>query len=281
MSPTRRIGCLVRAAAVALVAAVAPMRAGAQDYSYAFRVTPSDGDAFSGSVRVSGARARVDAEAKHGHGHARDYLLLDDGGRTVTIVNPRERSYSVTTGREFEQIVATAMRAAEVAMSNKLTDVRVEAERLGAGDTIAGYPTQRYRLTQEFTTNISVMGFGAEPEYHVVITDFWAAPDLKLMRNPLVEMLATTETVLAQTDRGFVERSAAARDRLFRGMPLRLIVARRSLDGTKADDKKHDGSRLVVEVTRVVRGPVDRAALDLPKGYEKRSGPISWKLGGD
>jgi hypothetical protein len=281
MPPAPRFGRLARAAAVALFAAAAPVRADAQDYSYAFRVTPSDGDAFSGTVRVAGGRARVDAETRDGDKHARDYLLLDDGGRSVTVVNPRERSYSVTTGRDFEQIIGTAMRAVDVAMTNKLTDVRVETERLGAGDTIAGYPTQRYRLTQEFTTNIAVLGFGTQPEYHVVITDFWAAPGLKLMRNPLVEMLATAETALAQSDRSFVARSAAARNRLFEGMPLRLIVAGRSLDPDGAKNDKGDGSRLMIEVTRVVRGPVDRAALDLPRGYEKRSGPLSWKFGSE
>ena len=265
--------------AALLTAAAAPASARAQDYSYAFRVTPSDGDVVSGTVRVSGDRARVDAEGTPGEGRSRDYLLLSDGGRTVTVVNPRERTYSVTNARAFEQLVATAMGAARVAMSTNLTDVRIDTQRLGAGDTIAGYPTERYRLTQEFTTNISVLGFGAEPEYNVVITDYWAAPKLQLMRNPLVEMLATTETALAQGDRSFVDRSAAARDRLFTGMPLRLIVASRSAGPDDKGAVKHDdGSRLIVEVTRVVRGPVDRAALELPKGYTQRSGPLRWSF---
>lgn len=276
----RRPDCLVRVVAAAALAtiAVTPTRAAAQDYSYAFRVTQGEGEPLAGTVRVSGDRARIDAARPNGGDGPRDYLLLDGGGQRVTIVNPRERTYSATTARAFERVVATAMSAVNVAISNKLSDVRIESQRLGAGDTIAGYPTQRYRLTQEYTANIAVMGFDAEPEFHVVITDFWAAPGLQLMRNPLVEMMATAETALAQTDRAFVERSTAARDRLFTGMPLRLIVAARSTGSDPAKYKEHDRSRLTVEVTRVVRGPVDRAALALPRGYRATSGPLNWTM---
>ena len=274
--PLRRLARALPAV-VALAAAPLPRAAAAQDYSYAFRVTPTDDEPFAGTMRVSGDRARMDVEGPDRG--PRDYLLLADAGRAITIVNPRERSYTTTTTEAFERIVATALGAVQVAMSNKLTDVRVHPERLGAGDTIAGFPTQRYRLTQEFTTNVSVMGIDAESEYQVVITDFWAAPGLKLMRNPLVEMLATAETGLAQTDRGFVQRSAAARDALFTGMPLRLIVASRSTRTGDRHGKPDRPSQLVVEVTRVVRGPVDRAALDLPSGYRKEAG-LSWNMGG-
>ena len=276
-TPTRWFCRLAAVAALGAVAA-APGAAAAQDYSYAFRVTPSDGEPFAGSVRVAGGRARIDAEGLGGRRESGDYLLLHDGGRTVTVVNPRERTYSVTDARSFERIVATAMRAVNVAVSAKLDDVRVVAGPVGAGDTIAGYPTRRYRLTQEYAATVGVMGFAGAPEYHVVMTDFWVAPGLELMRNPLVEMLATSETALAQADRAFVERSAAARDRLFRGMPLRLIVAARSVDEHGRRSGKHGGSRLVVEVTRVVHGPVDRAALDVPAGFRAQHGPFNWKM---
>jgi hypothetical protein len=266
-----------RAGAAAALSGAAPRAAGAQDYSYAFRVTPSDEQAFAGTARVSGDRARIDARTKNDDCEPADYLLLSDGGRTVTVVNPRERSYSVTDARSFEHVVATAMRAVNVAVSTKLSDVRISTEELGAGDTIAGHPTRRYRLLQEYTANVGVFGFRGDAEEHVVITDFWVAPGLTLMRNPLVEMLATTETALAQTNGDFVARSAAARDGLFRGMPLRLIVAARS-SSSKHEDKRAP-SRLVVEVEKVVRGPVDRAALDVPTSYHAKSGGFSYKMG--
>ena len=256
--------------------AAAPAVAAAQDYSYAFRVAPSEGEPFTGSVRVSGDRARIDAQGKKGKDVSRDYLLLSDGGRTITVVNPRERSYSVTDARSFEQIVSTAMRAVKVGVSMQLSDVRISTEHLGPGDTIAGFPTKRYRLTQEYSATVGVMGVKGEPEYHVVMTDYWVAPGATLMRNPLVEMLATTETALAQGDRAFVERSASARDGLFAGMPLRMIVASRSTGGKHSS---HDSpSRTLIEVTRIVRGPVDRAALDLPKHYHARGGDFNWSF---
>jgi hypothetical protein len=220
---------LRRAAAAATFAGIAavPGAARAQDYSYAFRVLSDEGEPLVGTVRVSGALARIDVKGKGDGDEPRDYLLGSRGGDEVAVVNPRERSYSVAAGGSFERIVGTAIRAVKLGVQMQLSDVRISTDRLGAGDTIAGLPTQRYRLTQEYAATVGVMGMKGDPEYHVVITDFWVPRAPKLMRNPLVEMLATTETALAQGDSAFGARSNAARNKLFVGMPLRMIVGSR------------------------------------------------------
>jgi hypothetical protein len=273
------------AAAAVLAAPVLPVHAGAQvprAYTYTFRVSPDSGEATTGTVQVSGDRARIDMAEARGVGQSGDYLLLTDNGRTVTIVNPREREYSVTDAASFERIVATVMQALDLAtIDAKLSDAHVSGARLGPGDTIAGHPTERYRLKQEYSVRVGAFGFKGDPEYHVVMTEYWVAPSLRLMRNPVIEMLSTTQTALAQQDRDFVRRSTAARDRLFSGTPLRIIVVAGTADEAGAVKPKSGArpraSTTTIEVSDVRSADVDHSRLEVPQGYREREGRLSWR----
>jgi hypothetical protein len=273
------------AAAAALAAAVVPVAADAQApraYTYTFRVSPDHGEASTGTVRVAGDRARIDMKEARGAAQSGDYLLVTDNGRTVTIVNPRDREYSVTDAASFERIVATVMQALDLAtIDAKLSDAQVSGARLGPGDTIAGHPTERYRLKQEYSVRVGALGFKGDAEYHVVMTDYWVAPSLRLMRNPVIEMLATTQTALAQQDRDFVRRSAVTRDRLFAGTPLRIIVVAGTADeagGSKSKaNARTKASTTTIEVSDVRTVDVDRTLLEVPQGYREREGRLSWK----
>ncbi|MFI5302339.1 MAG: hypothetical protein ACHREM_29960, partial [Polyangiales bacterium] len=64
-------------------------------YSYDFRTTGDHhSDGIAGTVRVSGARARIDVEDRGGDGQ---YLLVSGDGQVVTVVKPRERTYTIFT----------------------------------------------------------------------------------------------------------------------------------------------------------------------------------------
>jgi len=273
------------AATAALAATALPALAGAQlprAYTYTFRVSADSGAASTGTVQVYGDRARIDMAGSRGAEPSGDYLLVTDSGRTVTIVNPREREYSVTDAASFEHIVATVMQALDLAMIDaKLSDAHVSGSRLGPGDTIAGHPTERYRLRQEYSVRVGALGFKGDPEYHVVMTDYWVAPGFRLMRNPVIEMLSTTQTALAQQDRDFVRRSTATRDRLFSGTPLRIIVVAGTVDEVGASQPKANASTkastTTIEVSDVRSADVDRGLLEVPHGYREREGRLSWR----
>src|SRR5439155_824705 len=137
--------------------------------------------------------------------------LLLNGGHTVATVHTDRREYEMVDDTTFQRLIGAALDAMGNLVTLHLADVKIETQSLGAGDSIAGYATRRFRLLQEYSVSIGAMGFTAANQHHVVVTDFWVSPDLRLPPNPLLELLATVETALAQRNEDFVHRSAAAR----------------------------------------------------------------------
>src|ERR1017187_8116069 len=87
-------------------------------YSYDFRVSGEhDANEMSGTVRVSGGRARVDGEDRDGDGQ---YLLVSGDGQVVTVVKPRERTYTIFTADDFAHIASLGLRAAGSGLTMKL-----------------------------------------------------------------------------------------------------------------------------------------------------------------
>jgi hypothetical protein len=90
---------------------------------------------------------------------AGDFLLTLDSGR-VLLVNPATKTYvdgfTMGGGGLPPEIMAQA----------SISGVVVNIEKLGAGDTIEGRPTQKYRMTSQYTVNImgNSVSIGGEAE---------------------------------------------------------------------------------------------------------------------
>ena len=220
-----------------------------------------------GTVIVAGDVSRIELRDGDGDGDERNYMLLRDGW--LYTVHPERREYSRTRADDFAGIVGTAMRSVFPVMEVDLSDVEIVATDLGAGGLVAGHQTRHLRVVQRFTVDVSVLGMGAgrDAEQRLeVVTDYWVARELKLPANPFVDLVAGAATALAQQDEEFARRSAAVRDSLFSGMPLRLVVNTRSRG-------RGDDDAVEVEITRVEHDvAVARSLLEVPKDYRQTDG---------
>lgn len=233
---------------------------------YSFVMTSSDDrDESRGTVRALGDRARIDLRGKRGKSDT--WLLVTDGGRTVAIVNPGERKYTEMDADKFANIVGTAMRVVDAFLTLEVEDVTVETQRVGPGGTVAGQPTERWALVQEYVVNIGMLG-KTTPQIHRVVTDYWIARDAEMPRNPLFEMLSTAETALALSDRGFVSLTAAKRRELPRGAAMRIVVTSAHSEADKLTADKPKVRR--IEVTQYGSASIDPEALAIPRGYERQ-----------
>ena len=197
-------------------------------YSYDFRTSGDhQTDGITGTVRVNGARARIDVEDRGGDGQ---YLLVSGDGQVVTVVKPRERTYTIFTADDFAHIASLGLRAAGSVVTMKLRDANIESQKLGAGDAIAGHATQHVKLSASWTMEVGAMGF-TTPVRQTVETEYFFDPALKLARNPLTELLESAMSVLPSTDREFSAKSDSVRHLLVRGTPLRTVITERDENG--------------------------------------------------
>lgn len=244
-------------------------------YTYEFRLdqgSKKGENVIEGTVRVQGARARVDTR-----GRSRDtddsYFLVRDGGRVVYVVRPERGEYEVHDANAFARAVGTAMRSVGPMVRFSVHDVRLDTARLGTGAPVAGRSTQRVQLRQRWTTSIRVMGFVKEGIASSAVCEYWADPSFPLMRNPLLDVVGTSLFALAASDESFVQKADDLKARLFRGAPLKADV-RITASSEEGDD---DETRLRYEVTSLKVGPVDAAALEVPKGFRK-SNELTFKM---
>jgi hypothetical protein len=232
-------------------------------YSYDFRAKGDhDMDGITGTVRVSGGRARVDVDDRNGDGQ---YLLVSGDGQVVTVVKPRERTYTDFNSDDFAHVASLGIRAAGKAVTMKLRDSHFETERLGAGEKIAGRATQHVRVTEQWTMEVGAVGF-TTPVRQTVEMEYFFDPTLKLARNPLMEIVASAMTVLPSTDPGFAARSDSVRHSFVRGTPLRTVITEREENGRE--------SRTVLEVTGIGAARVSEAELKVPAGYTRKDGDL-------
>ncbi len=253
---------------LALAAHFTPLQ-GVSGTRYSFRMTVGHDVPIMGTVREGTHRARVDV-LKHG-GREDDYLVITHDGHRVISVHPSDGEYSVVDDSVFERIAGVGLQA----VSNtgvvvfRVHDADISAERLGSGDAVAGFATEHYRLRQDYTVDVSAFGMRSDPVHQVVVTDFWVAPRAHLLPNPLIGMLSQIGTALAQSDPDFVRRSAAVRDSLFTGTPLRIVVT----IATDAKDKA--GKPPTVhrfEITEIEDANFDPAIWEVPTGLRRKAG---------
>lgn len=251
------------------LAAPATQYQGLPGTRYTFRMTVGGDRPIVGTVREGAHRARVDVKQ---HGEDEDnYLVITHDGHRVISVHPADGEYSVVDDSVFERIAGVGLEAVSSTgvVRFRVHDAHIRAERLGPGDQVAGFATEHYRLQQDYTVDVSAFGMRGDPVHQRVVTDYWVAPRAHLLPNPLIGMLSQIGTALAQSDPDFVRQSVAARDSLFSGTPVRIVVTL-ATDAKDEADKPPTVHRF--EITEIEDANFDPAIWEIPTGLRRKSG---------
>jgi hypothetical protein len=219
-------------------------------------------------VTVLGDRSRIQPirdrdDADDGES---DYMIIRDG--KLYSIEPDKREYSVNKPEDFENVVGTALRAVSPMVKMHIDDTDISGQELTDADRMFGFRTRHFRLTQKFTLSVSAFGLGTGDEAtpHEVVTDYWFAPDAKLPRNPLVELIASAPSAPAHQSRSFTRESAKVRESLFKGMPMRIVVRAREGGDSSLEEKGR------VAITQLERITVDPKQFEVPSGYTQTEG---------
>ena len=200
-------------------------------------ITTSNNRTSTATVYFSGnAMKRSMAEGQ-------DTIMRFDDGKIITVDN-KKKTYSELTFDELQKMMdeasaamaenEEAMEAVKKMMGGAMAPLKVAKQ--GPGDTVAGYPTEKYLVTGPMEMEI------------------WAAPDLKVppayfdamkMRmpaNPILDMRKMFDAL-----------------KEINGWPLKNIT-RIKMMGMNVNT--------TVEVTSVQKGPIPSSTFEVPAGYK-------------
>jgi hypothetical protein len=270
MAFTRRAGTALVIAGSAITLAAAAPRVFSPGYTYHMtidsHVTEPNGRtrdfvAMSGraSVNAHGGRLDIDDVAKDrsAMGEKGGYFLYD--ATSMMIVSPKEKQV-VRFG--FDDLEKGMSQLASVpGMNITVSDVNVGVEKLGAGESLLGMSTTRFRVTQDYKIAMKVAFMNRSSTEHIV-QEYWMADQKNGLANPFARMGS-----MRMGGGGFGElasRTSDAMKSMGKGIPLKTITTTTSTSGK--GEKTETVSTM--QITDLQTGDVDDASLKAPSDYK-------------
>jgi hypothetical protein len=232
-------------------------------YESSTRTVDEDGDTqqvFIVTSWVDGDNARIEfREAKGGPVPDEAYMITNDGGQTIYMVNPEEQSYMEWDLDRMFQALGDMQEATGGMVSMDFTDTSAEYEGSSAGGEILGYDTTKHTMKSEFTMQIKVFGMKQSTTMKTT-TEAWMTDEL------------TAPGFGAWLRETPPKTGDAEFDAMLDGMAARLDgVALKSVSNTVSTDQKGRESRSTstTEVTSIEETDIDPSMFQIPDGYEK------------
>ncbi|TFG88779.1 MAG: DUF4412 domain-containing protein [Gemmatimonadales bacterium] len=231
-------------------------------------VTKSEGGRGRGDqggtakVAADGERLRMESSAK-GRGEAEGYMLTQDGGKTLYMVNPKDKTYMKWDVEGMMGGAGGMMQMAKGMMGMKFSDVKVEKVLEEKGEPILGYPTTHYRFTTSYQMEMNFMG---RKNVSTVVQedDLWATSKIKLST-----LAVWTGKQLPTTGDEELDKLMKSERAKVEGLPLRTVMTQTTTDAAG----KTQVSKTTMEVTEVKEGAMDAALFELPAGYQEMQMP--------
>lgn len=265
-------------AALALLASLTtPARA--QGYSYDVTMT---GDMPDPRTGVAAHRIISAAHGQFANGNARidftqsmmpggmmsngTYILARTTSPITTFVDPARKEYFEINRDELGKEAADMGQKMGGMVKMEVTGIQVDVQNLGAGEAIEGNATVKYRITTDYTMNMSVMGKTTSTPQHAV-TDLWVAPALDGVMNPMARQSSPTGSggmaaLTAAIMKGYAK--------VGKGVVLKSV---RTSEVTRKGVKQT--TTMVTEVTNLKKTSVNPAVFVVPAGYTKTTGMMA------
>lgn len=196
------------------------------------------------------------------------YLVTTDGGKTLFLVNPAEKSYMAWDMGALMGGVGAVLEGIGGLVNLEFTDHQVERLSQAAGEAIVGRPTTHYRYRTAYTTQVRVFRRTQETRTETV-HDVWATTALTdpgfgawLRAAPTTGIQGLDEIIRGEM--GAVE-----------GFPLKTVAVTTSVDGRD----RTTTSTTTMEVTTLREEAVDPSRFVIPPDYRKTEMP-SFPFGG-
>jgi hypothetical protein len=189
------------------------------------------------------------------------YLLTTDGGRTLLMVNPKEKTYMPFDIGQLAGMAGAMMQGLGGMVKMSFTNHRIEKLVEEPGGQLLGHDTTHYRFRTSYDMEIRVMGMG-QASANETVTDTWATTSLAdpgfgawLRRDPPKTGIADLDALIAAE----VSQGVS-------GVPLKMVSVTTSKDKKKG---KTQTTTTTMEVTSLREQAIPGGTFQIPAGYER------------
>ncbi len=265
---------IIRASlAASITLAAAAVHANAQGYSY--DVSTSGTDPRSNTTQVvSASHGRwtkgftrmdiVSSPARGGMMGTGTYMISAASTGITTFVDPIKKQYYEMNAKELGAQAAEMQSAVSSVAKMEIVDVHADMEALGAGEPIEGYATLKYRLTENYTMRMTVMGHVNDTKEHNV-SEIWVAPELSADLNPNSRPTVATNGMM----QALTEAVANAYAKVKPGVMLRMVNTSAMGEGAKARNRT-----TTMSISNFKHESFAAGVFQVPAGYAKIDSPF-------
>jgi hypothetical protein len=245
---------------------------GAQGLSYDMSTVASGPDR-SGNVsthnmstahgQFAGGNSRIDiieSMAPGGMMSTGTYMITNGAKGLVTSVDPAKRQYTVIDIAELGKTATDMQNSLGGVAKTEIANVKVSLEDLGAGEPLDGYATYKYRLTQSFTMNMTVMGRTMSTPSQST-TEIWVAPQLDGLMDPSSR---PPMTVAPGPMAELTKQLVAEYSKMRKGLMLKRVSTR--VGGSGGHERT---TTVTTMITNVKKSAISPSVFEVPAGYTK------------
>lgn len=206
-------------------------------------------------VKVEGESARMEwIEGGNPSVPAKGYIVTRDGGKTLYMVNPEEKTY-------MKWDMAAMGKLAAGFMETKVKEYKVEKILEEDGPAILGYPTRHYKFLTTFSMEMTIMGM-KQSSSGKTEHEYWTTTKIK------PEAMAAFEKIAMQSAAGMggdlQKIIDAEKAKSMKGFPLKTVTTTDS--GTPG---KPQITKNIMEITEIKDGRVAASEFEMPKDYKE------------
>jgi hypothetical protein len=212
---------------------------------------------------VAGDKAKVAFVESNGNPVAQQgtYIVTKDGGKTLYLVNPQDKTYAQWDLQGMLGVVGAVMNGMGPLLKIQFSDPKTEKLAEDDGGLVAGVPTRHYKYRTSYTMTVKVLGMGNTANV-VSEQDIWAAT--KATDVGLGVWLRAEPTRTGNKELDKLLTSSAAQ---FQGFPLKVITVSTS---TQQKGNKQTVTHSTMEVTQFDAGAsVPASTFEIPAGYKE------------
>lgn len=191
------------------------------------------------------------------------YFLVREGGKKMLMVDPANKQYMEWDMASMLAGMGKMMNAVGGLMKFEMSDIKIDSRNLGAGETIQGYSTVHYQMTENYTMNVKVFGHSSKTRTETT-ADYYFAPRLKGLSNPFMSnSRAMAQSVDMFNNPDFKTQMAAAMAKIDFGVPVRMVMNTVSTD----DKGKQRTSIMTSEMLNFKNIDIPKSTFAIPDGY--------------